>query len=55
MHLLLETTNLATERSQISAKGKVTERFSRQQDGTILYEFTVEDPPLGTGGKVRCR
>ena len=45
--LVVETTNLATQqRSQISAKGKVTERFSRQQDGTILYEFTVEDPTL---------
>ncbi len=43
--LVVETVNIdSRQRSQISGKGKVTERFSRQQDGTLLYEFTVEDP-----------
>jgi len=43
--LVVETTNVEPrQRSLISAKGKVTERFTRAADGQIIYQFTVEDP-----------
>ena len=29
-----------------SENSKITERFSRKEDGTLLYRFTVEDPEL---------
>lgn len=34
------------QRSFISDKGKVTERFTRWSKGQILYEFVVDDPTL---------
>ena len=44
--LVVETTNF-TDKTQFRGSGenlKVTERFTRQQDGNLLYRFTVEDP-----------
>ncbi len=44
--LVVETTNF-TDKTRFRGSGeslKVTERFSRAEDGTILYRFTVEDP-----------
>jgi hypothetical protein len=47
--LVVETTNVEPrQNSPISAKGKVTERFTRVQDGQIIYEYTVEDPSMYT-------
>jgi hypothetical protein len=47
--LVVETINShPKQRSYISAKGKVTERFTRYSDGQIFYEFTVDDPSLYT-------
>ena len=43
--LVVETTNVEPrQRSLISEKGKVTERFTRAADGQIIYQYTVEDP-----------
>ena len=43
--LVVETINVEPrQNSFISQKGKVTERFTRANDGQILYQFTVEDP-----------
>ncbi len=43
--LVVETTNVEPrQRSFISEKGKVTERFTRVNADQILYQFTVEDP-----------
>ena len=43
--LVVETTNVEPKQgSFISDKGKVTERFTRVNDGQVLYEYTVEDP-----------
>jgi len=43
--LVVETTNVEPQqRSYISDKGKVTERFTRASDGQIIYQYTVEDP-----------
>ena len=44
--LVVETTNF-TDKTRFRGSGenlKVTERFTRAEDGTILYRFTVEDP-----------
>jgi hypothetical protein len=44
--LVVETTNF-TDKTRFrgaSDKLKVTERFNRADDGTLLYRFTVEDP-----------
>ncbi|MBK8838561.1 MAG: hypothetical protein IPO30_07675 [Hyphomonadaceae bacterium] len=47
--LVVETVNvMPKQNSNITDKGKVTERFSRMSDGRILYEYTVEDPALYT-------
>ena len=43
--LVVETKNVhPSQRTIISAAGKVTERFTRVAADQILYEFTVEDP-----------
>ncbi|MBK8840560.1 MAG: hypothetical protein IPO30_18230 [Hyphomonadaceae bacterium] len=43
--LVVETTNVEPRQGgMISANGKVTERFTRANDGQILYEFSIEDP-----------
>ncbi len=43
--LVVETINvMPRQNSYISDKGKVTERFTRNSDGQIIYQFTVEDP-----------
>ena len=43
--LVVETTNVEPKQgSFISEKGKVTERFTRANEGQILYQYTVEDP-----------
>ena len=44
--LVVETTNF-TDKTQFRGSGenlKVTERFTRLDDGNLLYRFTVEDP-----------
>ncbi|MBI1340143.1 hypothetical protein GC169_08045 [bacterium] len=47
--LVVETVNPNPwQRSLISATGKVTERFIRDAEDHILYQFTVEDPTLYT-------
>ncbi len=47
--LVVETVNPhPLQRGLISEKGKLTERFSRWNDKSILYEFTVEDDTLYT-------
>ncbi len=48
--LVIETTNfhpLAGSRGA-SADRKVTERFSKMDDGNLLYNFTVDDPSVWT-------
>ena len=43
--LVVETTNVEPRQGgMISANGRVTERFTRANDGQILYEFSIEDP-----------
>jgi len=43
--LVVETMNaMPRQGGFISDKGKVTERFSRNKDGQIIYQYTVEDP-----------
>ncbi len=45
--LVVETINShPKQRSYITAKGKVTERYTRWSDNQIFYEFRVEDPTL---------
>ena len=47
--LVVETRNvIPLQPSLISKAGKVTERFSRWNDGQVLYEFSVDDPTLYT-------
>jgi hypothetical protein len=47
--LVLETINShPMQRSYISPKGKVTERFTRYNKDQVFYQFTVEDPTLYT-------
>ena len=66
--LVVETTNINPRQSQRprqSLRGvppskhmKVTERFTRVDEETILYEFTVEDPTMYTqawGGEIPFR
>jgi hypothetical protein len=57
--LVVETTNISPDQSvagaSLSADAKVTERFSRVDEETILYEFMVDDPATFTetwGGQV---
>ena len=46
--LVVETTNISPQQSiaggPLSEDAKVTERFTRVDEETILYEFTVDDP-----------
>ncbi|MBI1339243.1 hypothetical protein GC169_03395 [bacterium] len=50
--LVVETINMnplqaiGNTRAPLTAKGKITERFTRYNDRQILYEFTVEDPVM---------
>ncbi|MEQ1608684.1 MAG: hypothetical protein ABL956_06930 [Hyphomonadaceae bacterium] len=57
--LVVETVNShPRQRSYITPKGKVTERYTRWSDGEIFYEFKVEDPTLYTenwGGEMSLR
>ncbi len=60
--LVVETTNLSTQqpiRGVIpSEDARVIERFTRADEGTILYEFTVDDPAMFTeswGGQIPIR
>ena len=57
--LVVQTINShPKQRSYISAKGKVTERYTRWSDGEIYYEFKVEDPVLykeSWGGEMALR
>jgi len=47
--LVVETRNVhPQQRGYISAKGRLTERFSRWNGEQIVYEFSVEDPTLYT-------
>jgi hypothetical protein len=47
--LVVETVNVnPRQRAQMSATGKMTERFTRWSEGEILYEFMVEDPEMYT-------
>ena len=47
--LVVETRNVhPQQRGYISAKGRLTERFSRWNSEQIVYEFSVEDPTLYT-------
>ena len=57
--LVVETTNIHPQQSlggvPPSEHMKVTERFTRVDEETILYEFTVEDPTMYTqawGGEI---
>ena len=57
--LVVETTNIHPEQTLMgvppSEHMKVTERFTRVDEETILYEFTVEDPTMYTqawGGEI---
>jgi hypothetical protein len=43
--LVVETTNIEPrQNAMISSKGKITERFTRANDGQILYQFAIDDP-----------
>jgi hypothetical protein len=43
--LVVETRNVnPVQRGYISANGKLTERFTRESDGAIVYGFEVDDP-----------
>jgi hypothetical protein len=57
--LVVQTVNShPKQRSFISSKGKVTERYTRWSPTEIFYEFTVEDPVLYTsswGGEMSLR
>ena len=60
--LVVETTNINPRQSlrgvPPSKHMKVTERFTRVDEETILYEFTVEDPTMYTqawGGEIPFR
>lgn len=57
--LVVETTNISPQQTvggvPLSAEAKVMERFSRVDEETILYEFTVDDPSSFTepwGGQI---
>ena len=51
--LVVETTNISPRQSirgvPPSEQVRVTERFTRVDEETILYEFTVDDPTMYTG------
>ena len=51
--LVVETTNMNPEHAlrgvPPSSEHKVTERFTRVDEDTIVYEFTVDDPTMFTG------
>lgn len=51
--LVLETNGMhpaqRSERTVLSAEGKITERFTRISDRQILYQFEVNDPKTYTG------
>ncbi len=60
--LVVETTNLSTQQPirgvTPSEDARVIERFTRVDEETILYEFTVEDPAMFTeawGGEIPIR
>jgi len=60
--LVVETTNISPENAfrgiPFSSKVRVTERFTRSDDDTIVYEFTIDDPERYTepwGGEVPFR
>ncbi|MEQ1920236.1 MAG: hypothetical protein ABL955_13665 [Elusimicrobiota bacterium] len=43
--LVVETTNVEPKQGGlISSKGKITERFTRANDGQLLYEYAIDDP-----------
>jgi hypothetical protein len=57
--LLVETTNINPDHPfrgvPYSDQAKATERFTRVDDDTLLYEFTVDDPTVYTatwGGQI---
>ena len=53
--LVVETTNIHPLQRYSSENMKVIERFSRVDEETILYEFTIDDPATYTepwGGEV---
>jgi len=57
--LVVETTNISPQQPvrgvPLSEDAKVTERFTRMDEETILYEFTVDDPMRFTepwGGQI---
>jgi len=51
--LVVETTNINPEHAfrgvPFSEEGRVIERFTRVDEATILYEFTIDDPQVYTG------
>ena len=56
---MVETTNINPQQSlrgvPLSEDARVIERFTRIDEETILYEFTVEDPTMYTqpwGGEI---
>ncbi len=60
--LVVETTNISPQQPirgvPLSEDARVIERFTRVDEETILYEFTVEDPTLYTeawGGEIPIR
>ena len=60
--LVVETTNINPQQTlrgvPPSEHMRVTERFTRVDEETILYEFTVEDPTMYTqpwGGEIPIR
>jgi hypothetical protein len=44
--LVVETVNIARGGQQLTASGKIIERFTRYNDRQVLYEFEVHDPVL---------
>ena len=53
--LVVETTNIHPLQRYSSEEMKVTERFSRVDEETVLYQFTIDDPTTYTepwGGSV---
>jgi len=55
--LVVETTNLNLQQSYSSPGAKVIERFTRADEETLLYEFTIDDPSYTQpwGGQVPFR
>ena len=47
--LVVETKNVhPQQRGYVSDNGKMTERFTRTEDGVILYQFEIDDPKTYT-------